>query len=56
MNMNAWNKLPETRRRSSNEVGTNPFRTTGGLTRSEYPSDLGEITSGGVQVGRSAQG
>ena len=38
MNMNTWNKLPEDQKKIVNELGTNPFRASGGLTRSEYPS------------------
>jgi TRAP-type C4-dicarboxylate transport system substrate-binding protein len=50
MNMNAWNKLPEDQKKLVNELGTNPFRTTGGLTRSEYPKLIEEITQGGVKM------
>jgi TRAP-type C4-dicarboxylate transport system substrate-binding protein len=50
MNMDAWNKLPEDQKKIVNELGTNPFRTTGGLTRSEYPKLIEEITQGGVRM------
>jgi TRAP-type C4-dicarboxylate transport system substrate-binding protein len=50
MNMDAWNKLPEGQKKIVNDLGTNPFRTTGGLTRSEYPKLIEEITQGGVKM------
>ena len=50
MNMNAWNKLPDDQKKIIDEMGTNPFRTTGGLTRAEYPKLIAEITRGGVQL------
>ena len=50
MNMNTWNKLPEDQKKIVNELGTNPFRTSGGLTRSEYPKLIEEITKGGVKM------
>ena len=50
MNMNAWNHLPEDQKALVSELGTNPFRTTGGLTRSEYPKLIEEITQGGVEM------
>jgi TRAP-type C4-dicarboxylate transport system substrate-binding protein len=50
MNMNAWNKLPEDQKKVVDKLCSNPFRTAGGLTRSEYPKLLEEITKGGVQM------
>jgi TRAP-type C4-dicarboxylate transport system substrate-binding protein len=50
MNMNTWNKLPDDQKKIVNELGTNPFRTSGGLTRSEYPKLIEEITKGGVKM------
>ncbi|HSM91077.1 MAG TPA: TRAP transporter substrate-binding protein DctP [Desulfobacterales bacterium] len=50
MNMNTWNKLPEDQKKIVNELGANPFRTSGGLTRSEYPKLIEEITKGGVEM------
>jgi TRAP-type C4-dicarboxylate transport system substrate-binding protein len=50
MNMNTWNKLPEDQKKIVNELGTNPFRASGGLTRSEYPKLIEEITKGGVKM------
>jgi TRAP-type C4-dicarboxylate transport system substrate-binding protein len=50
MNMNTWNKLPEDQKKIVTELGTNPFRTSGGLTRSEYPKLIEEITKGGVKM------
>jgi TRAP-type C4-dicarboxylate transport system substrate-binding protein len=50
MNMSAWNKLPEDQKKIIDELGTNPFRTSGGLSRSEYPKLIEEITKGGVKM------
>jgi TRAP-type transport system periplasmic protein len=50
MNMNSWNKLPEDQKKIVNELCANPFRTSGGLTRSEYPKLIEEITRGGVKM------
>jgi TRAP-type C4-dicarboxylate transport system substrate-binding protein len=50
MNMNAWNKLPDDQKKIIDQMGTNPFKTTGGLTRAEYPKLIAEITRGGVQL------
>jgi len=50
MNMNAWNHLPDDQKKIVNEMGSNPFKTTGGLTRAEYPKLIAGITQGGVQL------
>jgi TRAP-type C4-dicarboxylate transport system substrate-binding protein len=50
MNMSTWNKLPEDQKKIVTELGTNPFRTSGGLTRTEYPKLIEEITQGGVKM------
>jgi TRAP-type C4-dicarboxylate transport system substrate-binding protein len=48
MNLGTWNQLPEDQKKIVHEVGTNPFRTSGGLTRAVYPQLLEEIQRGGV--------
>jgi TRAP-type C4-dicarboxylate transport system substrate-binding protein len=50
MNQTTWNKLPEDQKKLIDAICTNPFRTSGGLTRSEYPKLLEEIQKGGVQL------
>jgi TRAP-type C4-dicarboxylate transport system substrate-binding protein len=50
MNMNTWNKLADDQKKIVNELGSNPFRTSGGLTRTEYPKLIEEITKGGVKM------
>jgi TRAP-type C4-dicarboxylate transport system substrate-binding protein len=50
MNMAAWNKLPEEQKQLVDKLCANPFRTAGGLTRSEYPKLIEEIGKGGVQM------
>jgi TRAP-type C4-dicarboxylate transport system substrate-binding protein len=50
MNLSTWNKLPEDQKKIVNQLGTNPFRTSGGLTRAEYPRLLEEIQHGGVKL------
>ncbi len=51
MNMNTWNKLPEDQKKLIDQICTNPFRTTGGLTREVYKNELmKQITSAGVKL------
>jgi len=50
MNMTTWKRLPGDQKTIVNELGTNPFRTSGGLTRTEYPKLIEEITKGGVNL------
>jgi len=50
VNRRFWSRLDESRRRVIEEVAANPFRTTGGLTRSEYPRMLAEIERAGVRT------
>ena len=50
MNLNAWNRLSSHQQQVIDQVGSNPFRVSGGLTRSEYPKLLEEVQAGGVQL------
>lgn len=51
MNMNSWNKLPTDQKKLLDQVCTNPFKTTGGLTREVYKNELmKQITSAGVKL------
>jgi len=50
MNLNAWNKLPDDQKKIVDELCSNPFRTSGGLTRAEYPKLVEEITKAGVKL------
>ncbi|HOJ71479.1 MAG TPA: TRAP transporter substrate-binding protein DctP [Syntrophorhabdaceae bacterium] len=50
MNMNTWNKLPEEQKKLIDQVCTNPFKVTGGLTREVYKNELmKQIASAGVK-------
>jgi TRAP-type C4-dicarboxylate transport system substrate-binding protein len=49
MNMSTWNKLSEEQKRLVDELCSNPFRTSGGLTREQYPLLLDEIGKAGVK-------
>jgi TRAP-type C4-dicarboxylate transport system substrate-binding protein len=49
MNLNAWNKLPEPQKKIIDQVCSNPFRTTGGLTQKEYKAIMTEIGNTGVK-------
>jgi TRAP-type transport system periplasmic protein len=48
MNLNAWNRLSEPQKEVIDQVCSNPFRTTGGLTQKDYKALMGEIGSAGV--------
>lgn len=50
MNMNVWNKLPADQKKVVDEVCSNPFKTTGGLTRNDYQVIMKEITKAGVKL------
>ncbi len=50
MNMNAWNKLPDDQKKLVDQVCTNPFKITGGLTRDDYKVLMKEITTAGVKL------
>ncbi len=51
MNMNTWNKLSPEQKKLIDQVCTNPFRVTGGLTRDVYKNELmKQITSAGVKL------
>jgi TRAP-type transport system periplasmic protein len=50
MNMNSWNKLPAEDKKIVDEVGRNPFKATGGLTRDDYKVIMSEITKAGVKL------
>jgi TRAP-type C4-dicarboxylate transport system substrate-binding protein len=50
MNLNVWDKLPEDQKKLVEELCSNPFRTSGGLTRAEYPKLMEEIQKGGVKL------
>jgi TRAP-type C4-dicarboxylate transport system substrate-binding protein len=49
MNLNAWNRLSEDQKNVIDQVCANPFQTTGGLTRKEYPNMMKEIADAGVE-------
>jgi TRAP-type C4-dicarboxylate transport system substrate-binding protein len=49
MNLNAWNKLPDPQKKIIDQVCSNPFRTTGGLTQKEYKAIMTEIGNTGVK-------
>jgi TRAP-type C4-dicarboxylate transport system substrate-binding protein len=49
MNLNAWNKLPELQKKNIEQVCSNPFRTTGGLTQKDYKAIMAEIGNAGVK-------
>jgi TRAP-type transport system periplasmic protein len=49
MNLNAWNRLAEPQKKIIDQVCSNPFRTTGGLTQKDYKAIMGEIESAGVK-------
>ncbi len=50
MNLGVWNKLPEAQKKLIEELCSNPFKTSGGLTRAEYPKIMQEIEKGGVKL------
>ncbi len=50
MNMNTWNRLPEDQKKVIDAVCTNPFKTTGGLTRDDYKVIMNDITKAGVRL------
>ncbi len=50
MNRRSWERLDENQRRVIVAVASNPFRSTGGLTRSEYPRMMAEIERAGVRT------
>jgi TRAP-type C4-dicarboxylate transport system substrate-binding protein len=50
MNLNAWNKLSEEQKKVIDQVCSNPFRTTGGLTQKDYQNIMKEIGEAGVKL------
>jgi TRAP-type C4-dicarboxylate transport system substrate-binding protein len=50
MNQESWKKMPDDQKRIIEEVGHNPFRTTGGLTREVYKVMMKEIADKGVKL------
>ena len=50
MNLNVWNRLSPEQQRTLEQVCSNPYRVTGGLSRSEYPAMLAEIARSGVEL------
>jgi len=50
MNMNTWNKLTADQKKIVDAVCTNPFKTTGGLTRDDYKVIMEEVTKAGVKM------
>jgi len=50
MNLNVWNRLTPEQRQTLEQVCTNPYRVTGGLSRSEYPAMMAEIARSGVAL------
>lgn len=50
MNLNSWNKLPAEQKKAVEAVCTNPFKTTGGLTRDDYQAIMSDIAKAGVKL------
>ncbi len=50
MNLNSWNKLPDDQKKIVEAVCTNPFKTTGGLTRDDYKVIMSDIAKAGVKL------
>lgn len=50
MNLKTWERLPADQRKLIEEVCTNPFRTTGGLTRQTYKEIMSTIEKHGVKL------
>ncbi|NCO60588.1 MAG: ABC transporter substrate-binding protein [Deltaproteobacteria bacterium CG_4_8_14_3_um_filter_51_11] len=50
MNMKSYNKLDSGQKKIIDEVCTNPFKVTGGLTRDVYKQMIAEISSKGVEL------
>lgn len=50
MNAAAWTKLPDAHKKIVDEVCTNPFKTTGGLTRTAYAQIMKDIETAGVKL------
>ncbi len=50
MNQNAWNRLPADQKKIVEEVGSNPFKATGGLTRDDYQVIMKDIQKAGVRL------
>ncbi len=50
MNQNVWNRLPADQKKVVEDVCSNPFKNTGGLTRDDYKAIMKEITSAGVKL------
>ena len=50
MNMKSYNRLDAAQRKIVDEVCTNPFKTTGGLTRDVYKQMISEISAKGVEL------
>lgn len=50
-NLKWWNKVPDAHKKLIEELCSNPFRTSGGLTRKVYKEELiPEITKAGVEL------
>jgi TRAP-type C4-dicarboxylate transport system substrate-binding protein len=54
MNLGAWNRLSEPQRQALEQVCSNPYRVTGGLTRSAYAAMLNDIARAGVELNEMA--
>jgi TRAP-type C4-dicarboxylate transport system substrate-binding protein len=50
MNLNVWNRLSAAQKTALEQVCSNPYRTTGGLSRSAYGGMMGEIARSGVEL------
>jgi TRAP-type C4-dicarboxylate transport system substrate-binding protein len=50
MNLNTWNRLPADQKKIIEEVCTNPFKTTGGLTSEDYQQLMKDIQKAGVKL------
>lgn len=50
MNEKAWNRLPADQKKIVEEVGSNPFKATGGLTRDDYQAIMKDVQKAGVRL------
>ncbi len=50
INLESWKKVPEDLKKIIEAVGSNPFRTTGGLNRDVYRTMMKEISDKGVAL------
>jgi TRAP-type C4-dicarboxylate transport system substrate-binding protein len=50
MNLNSWNNLPADQKAVIEQVCTNPFKVTGGLTSDDYEAIMKDVTKAGVKL------